>query len=94
MLMALFLHATSDSVARSNALKNVVLGLTNGVAAIGFMVFGPVAWSAVVPVGIGAFAGARLGPAIVRRVDGDRLRVVVGIAGLGLAVKLGWDAYR
>ena len=94
MLMALFLHALSDSVPRTNALKNVVLGLTNGVAAVGFMIFGPVVWSAVLPVGVGAFAGARLGPMIVRRVDGDRLRVVVGIAGLGLAVKLGWSAYR
>jgi hypothetical protein len=33
-----------------NALKNVLLGLSNAVAAVGFVVFGPVQWWAVPPL--------------------------------------------
>ena len=34
----------SQSLARTNAVKNVLNGLANGVAAIGFAAFGPVRW--------------------------------------------------
>jgi uncharacterized membrane protein YfcA len=93
MLLALLLHSTDEDLPRANAMKNVVLGLANGVASVAFMLFGPVRWSAVVPLGLGLFAGGRLGPAIVRRAPADRLRVLIALAGVGLAVKLGYDAY-
>jgi uncharacterized protein len=93
MLLALLLHSTADDLPRANAVKNVVLGVANGVAALAFVLFGPVHWSAVVPMGIGLFAGGRLGPVVVRRAPAGVLRVAIAIAGLGLAVKLGMDAY-
>ena len=62
-------------------------------AAVAFVLFGPVQWSAVVPLGIGLFIGGRIGPVIVQRVPADGLRVAIAIAGLALAVKLGLDAY-
>jgi uncharacterized membrane protein YfcA len=93
LLLGLFLHATGEELPRANALKNTVLGLTNAVAAVTFAVFGPVRWSAVVPLGIGLFLGGRLGPVAVRRLPADGLRVAIAVAGLGLAVKLGLDAY-
>jgi len=94
MVLALLLHATDESMPRANAAKNVVLGVANGVAAVAFALFGPVRWSAVVPFGIGLFIGGRLGPVIVRRAPATGLRVIIALAGLGLAVKLGLDAYR
>ena len=93
LLLALFLHAAGDTLARANALKNAVLGLANGTAAIGFALLGPVEWAAIPPLAVGLLAGARLGPVIVRRSDARVLRVVIGLAGLGLALKLGIDAY-
>ncbi len=93
MLLALLLHATDEALPRANAVKNVVLGLANGVAAVAFVLFGPVQWSAVVPLGIGLFIGGRIGPVIVRRVPADGLRAGIAVAGLALAVKLGIDAY-
>jgi uncharacterized membrane protein YfcA len=93
MLLALFLRATDEELPRANALKNVVLGLANAVAAVAFVLFGPVHWSAVVPLGIGLFVGGRLGPVVVRRAPPAGLRVAIAVAGLGLAVKLGLDAY-
>jgi uncharacterized membrane protein YfcA len=93
MLLALMLVATSDTLARSNALKNVVLGIANAAAAVGFALLGPVHWAAVVPLAAGLLAGGRLGPVVVRHADAAVLRALIGAAGLALAVKLAVDAY-
>jgi len=94
MLLALLLIATGEPLPRCNAVKSVVLGLANAVAAVGFAMFGPVRWSVVLPLGLGLLVGGRIGPVIVRRSPAGALRVVIAIAGLGLAVKLGYDTYR
>ena len=93
LLLALFLRAAHDTLARANALKNAVLGIANATAAIGFAFLGPVDWAAIPPLAVGLLAGARLGPVIVRRSDARVLRVLIGLAGLALAVKLALDAY-
>ena len=78
---------------RVNAVKNVVSGLSNGVAALGFAFFGPVRWAAVLPLAAGFLTGGWIGPSLVRRMPGQGLRVVVVVCGLAVAVKLGVDAY-
>jgi uncharacterized membrane protein YfcA len=78
---------------RVNALKNVLLGLANVIAAVGFAVFGPVSWLAVVPLTIGLLLGSWFGPPVVRRLPANLLRIGIAVAGIGLAVKLGLDAY-
>ena len=88
MMLALLLRATHDSVPRCNAVKNLVLGLANAIAASAFVIFGPVRWNVVVPLGLGLFVGGRLGPAIVRRVPTRPLRLAIATAGFGLAVRL------
>jgi uncharacterized membrane protein YfcA len=93
MLLALLLALTHDTLARSNALKNAVLGIANATAAIGFCLFAHVEWSAIPPLAVGLFAGARLGPVIVRHSNAAVLRTLIGLAGVGLAIKLGADAY-
>jgi uncharacterized protein len=93
MILALLLWATSEPLPRANAIKNVVLGVANGVAALIFVSAGDVRWSAVIPLGAGVLIGARLGPIVVRRAPPTILRVVIGLAGLGLAAKLAVDAF-
>ncbi len=93
MALALLLLLTHDTLPRSNALKSVTLGVANGVAALAFVIFGDVRWSAAVPLGVGLFIGGTLGPKIVRRLPPTPLRIGIAIAALGLAVKLGVDAY-
>jgi uncharacterized membrane protein YfcA len=93
VMLALLLFASAEPLPRSNALKNLLLGVANAVAALVFVVFGPVRWSAVAPLALGFLIGGRLGPAIVRRTPAAPLRVVIACAGLGLAVHLGLDAY-
>ncbi|MET0474153.1 MAG: sulfite exporter TauE/SafE family protein [Mycobacterium sp.] len=94
LMLALFLSTGSESLAHANATKNVVLGLANTVAALIFVVFAPIHWLAVVPLGIGCLVGSRLGPTIVRHAPATPLRLLVAAAALALAIKLGFDTYR
>ena len=88
LMLALFTLSVPESLPRLNALKNVVLGIANGLAAIGFALFGPVSWVAAAPLATGLLAGGALGPAVVRRLPREPLRIAIGIAGLALAAKL------
>lgn len=94
LMLAVLAAMLRESLARINALKNVISGLANAVAAIGFALFGPVQWAYVVPLAAGFLAGGWAGPAIVRRLPGPVLRGLVGAAGLIVAVKLGLSTYR
>jgi uncharacterized membrane protein YfcA len=94
LILALLLAASGDTLARSNAVKNIVLAFSNVVAAVLFAMFGPVDWGAALALGIGCLAGARLGPAVVRRAPARPLRILIGLAGLALATKLALDTYR
>lgn len=93
LMLATFLLATGEALPRSNAMRNVILGVANTVAAVGFVVFASIAWSAALPLAIGLFLGALLGPRIVRRAPQTALRRVIALAGLGLAVYLAVEAY-
>ncbi len=88
VMLAFLLVGLSVSVPRGNALKNVLLGMANATAAVGFAVTGPVAWAAVPPLAVGLLVGSRLGPALVRRLPETGLRIGIAVAGLGLAAAL------
>ena len=72
------------------AAKNVLAGVSNGVAALAFAAFGPVAWAYVVPLAAGLFVGGLIGPRIARRLPPGALRLLIGICGLSVAALLGW----
>jgi len=93
LLIALLLHLGHATLADANASKNLIGGVANTVAALVFAFFAPVQWLAVVALGAGCLVGSRLGPVVVRRAPAGPLRVLIGVAGLALAVKLGIDAY-
>jgi uncharacterized protein len=93
LMLAMFLLVIGEGVPRANALKNVLLAIANGVAAIGYAFLAGVAWLAALPLAIGFFLGGRLGPRVVRRVPQTLLRRLIAVAGLGLAVRLGLDAF-
>ena len=76
-----------------NAAKNTLAGVANGVAAIAFIAFGPVAWSHVLPLAAGLLTGGLIGPRIARRIPGPVLRVVVATCGLAVAAVLAWRTY-
>jgi uncharacterized protein len=93
MMLAMYLLTTGEGLPRGNALKNVVLGMANAVAATGFLFLAPIAWSAALPLALGLFVGGRLGPRVVRRAPQTVLRRLIALAGLGLAIHLAVQAY-
>lgn len=94
LLLVVLTAMLTEPLARTNALKNVVSGLANAVAAVAFALFGPVRWAAVVPLAAGFLIGGRIGPILVRYLPARALRVVIGLGGIALAVKLGLTAYE
>lgn len=88
VMLALLARALVDSLVRVNAVKNVLLGASNAVAAVAFVVLGEVAWSAALPLTAGLLIGNYTGPAIARRLPSRVLRVGIAVAGLALAAVL------
>lgn len=76
-----------------NAAKAVLMGAANGVAAVAFVLFGPVAWTAVVPLAAGLFVGGMIGPWIARRLPSAVFRGLIAVSGLGVAAVLVWRTY-
>jgi uncharacterized membrane protein YfcA len=93
LLLAVLLRMFQQSLARTNALKNVILGLANAVAGVGFAIFGPVRWAAALPLAAGFLAGGWIGPSLVRRLPARGLRIFIGICGLAVAIRLGFSTY-
>lgn len=78
----------TEPLARITALRAVVLGLANLVATVIFIGQGLVVWSAMLPLAAGMLVGGSLAPRILRRLPETAVRIVVAVAGLGLAVFL------
>jgi hypothetical protein len=94
LLLAALAATISESLIRVNAIKNVVSGAANLVAASVFAVYAPVDWAFVPPLAAGFLVGGYAGQRLARHLPVAVLRVVVALAGLALAVKLGIAAYR
>lgn len=94
LMLAVLAPLLAEPMARANAVKNVISGLANAVAALAFTMLGHVDWAMAVPLAAGFLLGGWAGPALVRRMPGHALRVLIGVAGLAVAAKLGISAYR
>ena len=93
LVLAVLSAVLEHTLAELTALRSFLLGCANLVAALVFVITGGVSWLHAVPLGAGAVLGAALGPAIMRRVPEGPARIVVALAGVGLAVKLFLDNY-
>ncbi len=88
ILLAVLSVLVPDTMVRSNALKNVLAGTTNAVAAVIFALLAPVAWTAVALVATGSTAGGILGAKVGRRIPPLVLRLLVISLGLFVALRL------
>jgi uncharacterized membrane protein YfcA len=93
LALAVLTALLDQPLARTIAVKNVVSAAANGVAALAFALFGPVDWAAVVPLALGFAVGGLLGPALVRRLPAEPLRVGIALAGLAVAATLAVRSY-
>jgi uncharacterized membrane protein YfcA len=88
ILLAALRLLLPEDLQRLNGLKNVLVGLANGVAAVGFVLFADVAWDAVALVAGGSIVGAALGARYGRRLPDDVLRAIVVVGGSLVALVL------
>lgn len=88
MVLALLLVVLDETIATTNAFKNIMLGAADVVAAVAFLLFGPVRVAAAIALGVGLLVGSFLGPSITRRAPEAPFRWVVAAMGVGLAVWL------
>lgn len=93
LMLALLSTVWTQSLARSNAAKNIATGAANLIAAAVFAFTGKVYWPAAVALCVGAVLGSWVGPVIVRRLPAGPLRVAIALAGLVLAGVLAWQAF-
>ncbi|HWI70307.1 MAG TPA: sulfite exporter TauE/SafE family protein [Baekduia sp.] len=88
ILLAALRLLLDEPMQRLNGLKNVLVGLANGVAAVQFMIFADVAWAAAALVAGGSIVGAALGARYGRRIPDHVLRPVVVLVGTTVAIVL------
>jgi len=93
IMLAALVRMYVQPLANTNALKNVISSLANAVAGTAFAFFGPVRWSAALPLAAGFVIGGWIGPSLVRRLPAGGLRIFIGACGLAVAVWLALSAY-
>jgi uncharacterized protein len=88
ILMSLLRFCFPDDLQRLNALKNVLAGVANGVAAILFIAVADVAWEAAALIAVGSVVGAQVGARYGRHIPSEVLRWIVVIGGAVVALIL------
>jgi uncharacterized protein len=88
MLLAVLGIAIDDELQRVNALKVVLAGFVNFVAAVVFVFAAHIAWGAVALVAVGSAVGGQLGARLGRRLPAAALRAVIVVVGLAAIAKL------
>jgi uncharacterized membrane protein YfcA len=88
LLLAILGAALPQSLHDSNALKNVLAGLVNGVAGVYFMLAAHVVWGPAAIIAGSSILGAQIGARYGRRLPPDALRALIVLVGLAAIVRL------
>jgi uncharacterized membrane protein YfcA len=88
LLLAILGAALAQDLHRTNALKNVLAGLTNGVAGVYFIFAAHVDWGPAAIIAGASIVGAQLGARYGRRLSPAALRAVVVLVGASAIVRL------
>jgi uncharacterized membrane protein YfcA len=88
ILLAMLRLAFGDDLQRLNAIKNVLAGIANGVAAVLFIAVADVAWDAAALIAGGSIVGGFVGSTYGRRLPERWLRRIVIVGGTIVAVIL------
>jgi len=88
LLLAILGVALAQDLQRTNALKNVLAGLVNGVAGVYFIFAAHVEWAPAAIIAVTSIAGAQLGARFGRRLPPAALRAVIVAVGVFAIVRL------
>ncbi|HEU0249231.1 MAG TPA: sulfite exporter TauE/SafE family protein [Solirubrobacteraceae bacterium] len=88
LLLALLGLALRQDLHRTNALKNVLAGLVNGIAGLFFVVAAHVEWAPAGTIALGSIVGAQVGARYGRRLHPAVLRGLIVVVGLVAIARL------
>jgi uncharacterized protein len=88
LLLAILGAALAQPLQRTNALKNVLAGLVNGVAGVYFVFAAQVEWGPAAIIAVSSIVGAQLGARYGRRLSPGALRAVIVVVGISAIVRL------
>jgi uncharacterized protein len=88
LLLAILGVTLTQSLQRTNALKNVLAGLVNGVAGVYFIFAAHVDWGPVAIIAASSIVGAQIGARYGRRLPPDVLRAIIVVVGVAAIVRL------
>ncbi len=88
LLLGILGVALAQDLQRTNALKNVLVGLVNGVAGVYFVAAAHVDWGPVAIIACSSIVGAQLGARYGRRLPPEALRAIIVVVGVFAIVHL------
>ncbi len=88
LLLGILGVALAQDLQRTNALKNVLVGLVNGVAAVYFAFAAHVDWGPAAIIACTSILGAQLGARFGRRLPPNALRAIIVAVGVFAIVRL------
>ncbi len=88
LLLGILGIALAQDLQRTNALKNVLAGLVNGIAGLYFVFAAHVDWGPAAIIAATAIVGAQLGARYGRRLPPSALRAVIVVVGVSAIVRL------
>lgn len=88
LLIGMLGIAFNDGLQRINAIKNVLAGLVNGVAAIMFIALTHIDWTIAGLIAAGSILGGQIGARVGRRLPPWGLRLLIVCVGVAALIKL------
>jgi uncharacterized protein len=88
LLLGILGLALEQDLHRTNALKNVLAGLVNGVAGVFFVIAAHVEWAPAAIIAVSSILGAQIGARYGRRLPPAALRGLIMVVGVAAIVRL------
>jgi uncharacterized protein len=93
LLFAILALFVADTLQHLNAMKIILVGCANLLAALVYAFLAPVDWRYALAIMASSFVGGRVGAHYARRIPSDPLRIGVATIGLGVAAVLAVRAF-
>ncbi|MGN6586147.1 MAG: sulfite exporter TauE/SafE family protein [Solirubrobacterales bacterium] len=93
LLFALLALFVVDTLQHLNAMKILLVGCANLLAAVAYAFLAPIDWRYALTIMVSSFAGGRVGAHYARRIPSDPLRISIAVVGLAAAAVLAARAF-
>jgi uncharacterized protein len=88
LLIAILGIGLAESLARVNAIKNVLATIVNTIAGVVFVIVSEVNWPAAIAIAVGSVLGAQVGGRVARKLPAVIYRVIIVAVGVAAIVSL------